>query len=191
MKKIEITSALLGDVALPLAGFLFWDWGFYFIALFFLFDLLFRTIFLKKRLTQLNELRGRNRILLKGFLFSFFEVVLIHCIVISTFSTINIGDSFMDFLTYKDMGIQQGIVLLPLLLFSELMKIRNENKMGVPHVVRSQIIINSQNVQRYRIVLWIVVYLFVLFLPVNELALIIVFFLFFIAQPFLVFRNIK
>ena len=97
----------------------------------------------------------------------------------------------MDFLTYKDMGIQQGIVLLPLLLFSELMKIRNENKMGVPHVVRSQIIINSQNVQRYRIVLWIVVYLFVLFLPVNELALIIVFFLFFIAQPFLVFRNIK
>ena len=191
MKKVELISALLGDVALPLAGFLFWDWGFYFIALFFLFDLLFRTLFLKKRLTPLVKLQKRNRVLFKGFLFAFLEVVLVHCIVIGTFSQIDIGASFIEFLTYEDMGIAQGIFLLPLLLFNELMKIRNENKIGVPYMVRSQIILNSQYVQVLRIIMWIVLYLLVLFFPINELVLIIVFFLFFTAQPFLVFRNIN
>ena len=191
MKKVEIISALLGDVALPLAGFLFWDWGFYFISLFFLFDLFFRTLFLRRRLTPLIELENRNRILFKGFLFTFLEVLLIHCIVIGAFANLSIGDSFMAFLSYEELGIAQGVVLLPLLLLNEVMKMRNENKMGVPYSVRSQVILNTQNIQRYRILLWVILYLMVLFFPVDELLLISTFFIFFVVQPFLVFRNIN
>lgn len=191
MKKVEIISALLGDVALPLAGFLFWDWGFYFISLFFLFDLFFRTLFLRRRLTPLVELENRNRILFKGFLFTFLEVLLIHCIVIGAFANLSIGDSFMAFLSYEELGIAQGVVLLPLLLLNEVMKMRNENKMGVPYSVRSQVILNTQNIQRYRILLWVILYLMVLFFPVDELLLISTFFIFFVVQPFLVFRNIN
>lgn len=191
MKKVEIISALLGDVALPLAGFLFWDWGFYFISLFFLFDLFFRTLFLRRRLTPLIELENRNRILFKGFLFTFLEVLLIHCIVIGTFAQLSIGDSFMAFLSYEELGVSQGVVLLPLLLLNELMKMRNENKMGIPYSVRAQVILNTQNIQRYRILLWVLLYLIVLFFPIDELVLISTFFIFFVIQPFLVFRNIN
>jgi len=191
LKKIEIISSLLGDVALPLVGFLFWDWGFYFIALFFLFDLIFRTFFLKKRLSPLQEMRGRNKILFYSFLFSFIEVLMIHFIVIGAFPSMNVGDAFIDFLSYEELGIAQGVVLLPLLFLNEWMRIRNENKIAVPHPTRIQIIYNSQWVQRCRLILWLAMGLAVLFLSVNELVLIITFFLFFIAQPFLVFRNVN
>ena len=191
MKKIEIISALLGDVALPLAGFLFWDWGFYFISLFFLFDLIFRTLFLRRRLNLLNELKNRNRILFRGFLYSFIEVLLIHCIVVSVFVHLKIGDSFLAFLTYEELGIPQGAVLLPLLLLNEFMKIRNENKIGVPYSVRAQIILKTQNLQQYRLLLWVVLYLWSLFFYMNETILITAFFAFFIVQPFLIFRNIN
>lgn len=191
MKKIEIISALLGDVALPLAGFLFWDWGFYFISLFFLFDLIFRTLFLRRRLNLLNELKNRNRILFRGFLYSFIEVLLIHCIVVSVFVNLKLGDSFLAFLTYEELGIPQGAVLLPLLLLNEFMKIRNENKIGVPYPIRAQIILKTQNLQQYRLLLWVVLYLWSLFFYMNETILITAFFAFFIVQPFLIFRNIN
>tara|TARA_Y100000589_G_scaffold309696_1_gene327459 strand:- start:252 stop:827 length:576 start_codon:yes stop_codon:yes gene_type:complete len=191
LKKIEIISSLLGDVALPLMGFLFWDWGFYFIALFFLFDLIFKTFFLKKRLSALEEMRGRNKFLLYSFLFSLIEVLMIHFIVIGAFPSLNIGDTFIDFLSYEELGIAQGIVLLPLLFLNEWMRVRNENKIAVPHTIRIQIMFNSQRIQVYRLILWLAMGLGVLFLSINELTLIIAFFLFFIAQPFLVFRNVN
>ena len=191
MKKIEIFSALLGDVALPLIGFLFWDWGFYFISLFFLFDLLFRTLFIKRRLKPIDELKNRRAIIFKAFLFTFLEVILIHCIVVGAFPHTNIGDSFIYFLTYEEMGIAQGVVLLPLLLLNEVMKIRNENKMGIPYSIRAQVLSNNQDLQRYRILMWVLIYLLVLFFSIPEIFLIMAFFIFLTAQPFLVFRNIK
>lgn len=191
MKKIEVISALLGDVALPLIGFLFWDWGFYFISLFFLFDLIFRTLFIKRRLKPIDELKNRNTIIFKAFLFTFLEVILIHCIVVGVFPHTNIGDSFIYFLTYEEMGIAQGVVLLPLLLLNEAMKIRNENKMGIPYSIRAQVLSNNQDLQRYRILMWVLIYILVLFFPIPEIFLIMAFFIFLTAQPFLVFRNIK
>lgn len=191
MKKIEIISALLGDVAIPLVGFLFWDWGFYFIALFFLFDLLFRTLFLKKRVSSLPDFSLRNKFLFKGFLYPFIEFVLIHCIVVVSFSSLSIGDAFIDFLTYEDLGIQQGVVLIPLLLLNEIMKIRNEKKMGVPASVRAQLLLNNQKVQLYRIVFWVILYLLVLFLTIDESILITAFFIVLTVQPFVVFRNMN
>jgi len=191
VKKIEIISALLGDVAIPLVGFLFWGWGFYFIALFFLFDLLFRTLFLKKRVSTLPDFSQRNKFLFKGFLYPFIEFVLIHCIVVVSFASMSIGDAFVDFLTYEDLGIQQGIVIIPLLFLNEVMKIRNEKKMGIPASVRTQILLNSQKVQVYRTVFWVILYLLVLFLNIPESILIIAFFIVLTVQPFVVFRNVN
>ena len=191
MKKIVIISPLLGDVAIPLVGFLFWGWGFYFIALFFLFDLLFRTLFLKKRVSTLPDFSQRNKFLFKGFLYPFIEFVLIHCIVVVSFSSLSIGDAFIDFLTYEDLGIQQGIVIIPLLFLNEVMKIRNEKKMGIPASVRTQILLNSQKVQVYRTVFWVILYLLVLFLNIPESILIIAFFIVLTVQPFVVFRNVN
>ncbi len=189
MRKIEIISALLGDVALPLLGFIFWDWGFYFIALFFLFDLLFKTLFIRKRLSVLLDFPKRNKFLFKSFLFPFFELILIHCIVLVAFPGIQIGGAFIDFLTYEDLGIQQGIVLIPLLFLNEIMKIRNEKKMGTPASVRTSVLLNMQKVQFYRLIFWVFLYFLVLFLIVDEVILISAFFILLSVQPFLVFRK--
>jgi len=39
--------------------------------------------------------------------------------------------------------------------------------------------------------MWVLIYLLVLFFPIPEIFLIMAFFIFLTAQPFLVFRNIK
>ncbi|MDO7614240.1 MAG: hypothetical protein MUQ75_08360, partial [Crocinitomicaceae bacterium] len=151
----------------------------------------FRTLFIKRRLKPIDELKNRRAIIFKAFLFTFLEVILIHCIVVGAFPHTNIGDSFIYFLTYEEMGIAQGVVLLPLLLLNEVMKIRNENKMGIPYSIRAQVLSNNQDLQRYRILMWVLIYLLVLFFPIPEIFLIMAFFIFLTAQPFLVFRNIK
>jgi len=62
MRKSDIISNLLGDILLPLMGFLFWGWGFYFILLFFLLDQLVRVAFLPLRLKKLQaKLNTVNR----------------------------------------------------------------------------------------------------------------------------------
>ena len=76
MKKVEIISAILGDAVLPLVGFLFWNWGFYFIILFFLFDLVIRTFFLNKRLGLLSSIILPKAFLLKGVGLAFLEVMI-------------------------------------------------------------------------------------------------------------------
>ena len=97
MKKIEITSALIGDVALPLAGFFFWDWGFYFIALFFLFDISFRSVFLNKRVKLLPSMVFENRFVLKGVLLTVFEILALHILVILSISSIDFVSEFWSF----------------------------------------------------------------------------------------------
>lgn len=191
MKKIEITSALFGDVALPLAGFLFWDWGFYFIALFFLFDISFRSIFLNKRVKLLPSMEIENRFVLKGVLLTVFEIFALHILVILSIPSIDFVSEFWSFLTYKEIGVAQGVVLLPLLILNEFMRIRNEQKMKVPQNVRFEIMRSGQKVQFFRVLLWCVFMGLTLLIPFPETALVLIFIAALSIQPFWIYRNIS
>ncbi|MDC0644481.1 hypothetical protein OAP32_02800 [Crocinitomicaceae bacterium] len=191
MKRIEIIGALFGDAALPLLGFLFWDWGFYFIVLFFVFDILIRSFFLMKRVKNLPSMNINHRFALFGISMTLLELSLLHLLVFLTLTPIGFFEELWAFLSYEEMGIAQGVVLIPLLIFNELFRIRNEQKAKVPQNVRFEILKSSQYFQFGRLILWCIVIVGSCFLDIKESVLVAVLIATLCVQPFYVFRNIS
>jgi hypothetical protein len=191
LKRIEIIGALFGDVALPLLGFLFWDWGFYFIVLFFVFDNVIRSIFLNKRVKNLPSMNVNRRFALKGISITFLELCLLHLLVFLTLAPIEFFKEIWAFLSYEELGIAQGVLLIPLLVFNELFRIRNEMKAKVPQNVRFEILKSSQYFQFGRLILWCIFIVGASFLDIKESVLVVVLIATLCVQPFYVFRNIS
>lgn len=191
MKRIEIIGALFGDAALPLLGFLFWDWGFYFIVLFFVFDILIRSFFLMKRVKNLPSMNINHRFALFGISMTLLELSLLHLLVFLTLTPIGFFEELWAFLSYEEMGIAQGVVLIPLLIFNELFRIRNEQKAKVPQNVRFEILKSSQYFQFGRLILWCIVIVGSCFLDIKQSVLVAVLIATLCVQPFYVFRNIS
>lgn len=191
MKRIEIIGALFGDAALPLLGFLFWDWGFYFIVLFFVFDNVIRSIFLNKRVKNLPSMNVNRRFALKGISITFLELCLLHLLVFLTLAPIEFFQEIWAFLSYEELGIAQGVLLIPLLVFNELFRIRNEMKANVPQNVRFEILKSSQYFQFGRLILWCIFIVGASFLDIKESVLVVVLIATLCVQPFYVFRNIS
>lgn len=191
MKRIEIIGALFGDAALPLLGFLFWEWGFYFIVLFFVFDILIRSFFLMKRVKNLPSMNINHRFALFGISMTLLELCLLHLLVFLTLTPIGFFKEFWAFLSYEELGIAQGVVLIPLLIFNELFRIRNEQKAKVPQNVRFEILKSSQYFQFGRLILWCIVIVGSCFLDIKESVLVAVLIATLCVQPFYVFRNIS
>ena len=191
MKKLEIISAILGDAALPLVGFLFWDWGFYFITLFFLFDLVIRTLFLHKRIGFLPSIILPKAFLLKGIGFVVSEVLILHLLVYFSFNPISFTAEIWSFLSYEELGVAQGILLLPLLFLNESMCIRNEKKLGTSQNVRFEILKNYQLSGLFRILFWSLLLFFTFLFSISETTLVAILILTLCIQPFWIYRNIS
>ena len=147
MNRIERISSLLGDVALPLFGYFFWNWNFYFILLFFMLDQISRVIFLPQRLklTEISK-QDKNKIFLRQLVLLVIELLVIHSAIFLHQNDINFGKEFVSFLSSEDMGIAQGIILVPIIIASEWMRIKNELKMGIVGAKQLQIMnLNNRN----------------------------------------------
>lgn len=190
MKKVEIISAILGDAVLPLVGFLFWNWGFYFIILFFLFDLVIRTFFLNKRLGLLSSIILPKAFLLKGVGLAFLEVMILHLLVYFSLKPIIFTAELWAFLSYEELGIAQGIFLLPLLFLNEIMRIKNEQKISVPQNIRFEILKNIQLVGLFRILFWSLLLFLTFVFSISETTLVAILILTLCIQPFWIYRNI-
>lgn len=144
MNRLERISILLGDVALPLIGYVFWKWNFYFILLFFILDQASRVIFLpwRLKLTSLTS-KEKNQLIFRHVLLFLIEVLLVHSVIFLQNKEINFLNEIQAFLTYEDMGIQQGFLLIPLILASEWMRIKNELKTGI--IESKQVSLQLQN----------------------------------------------
>lgn len=124
LKQSAIFQTVL-EAALPLAGYFFWHWDTSFILLFYLLDwilfLAINSVKAKKRFafSQLAiEKKQAIRTLLLGTAFlviTCFVVLLTMQLLQPTF---NFSERVVAFLRYNDMGIEQGYVLLPLLLLN-------------------------------------------------------------------------
>ncbi|MFL2663352.1 MAG: hypothetical protein ACJ0F1_00325 [Crocinitomicaceae bacterium] len=191
MKKLEIISAILGDAALPLVGFLFWDWGFYFITLFFLFDLVIRTLFLHKRIGFLPSIILPKAFLLKGIGFVVSEVLILHLLVYFSFNPISFTAEIWSFLSYEELGVAQGILLLPLLFLNEIIRIRNEKKLGTSQNVRFEILKNYQLSGLFRILFWSLLLFLTFLFSISETTLVAILILTLCIQPFWIYRNIS
>ncbi len=124
LKQSAIFQTVL-EAALPLAGYFYWHWDTSFILLFYLLDwilfLAINSVKAKKRFafSQLaTEKKQAIRTLLLGTAFlviTCFVVLLTMQLLQPTF---NFSERVVAFLRYNDMGIEQGYVLLPLLLLN-------------------------------------------------------------------------
>jgi hypothetical protein len=112
---------LIAEIAIPLLGYFFWGWGFYFVLLFFLLDyFVFLTFsFVKHR--KIVEFRETtyffpiqqvlSTILLLTFILMFIFIAL------PLIGPFDFEKQTWAFLSYKEMGIPQGLLLLPLVIY--------------------------------------------------------------------------
>jgi len=176
VKSQEKIVLLLGDIALPLIGFFFWNWGFYFIALYFIIDQLAKQAFLILRLKnsslQFTEKAVR---LSKSWILFFFEVLIIILINYQMTVDFNPINGIIKFLTYEDMGIQQGLILIPLLIFAEWMKIKTERTSKLSEEVKQQNINHSLQQSQIRLSMLGIILGIVNFTILSELVIVILF----------------
>ncbi len=115
-------------------------------------DQVARTVFLpwRLKLTTLSS-QEKNVLILRQFMLLLIELLVIHAAIYLQNPQVNFGKEVISFLTYKDMGIQQGFVLLPLVIASEWMRINNELKMGIVGLRQVQIINQNKRNAFFRI----------------------------------------
>jgi hypothetical protein len=113
---------LLGDALIPLLGYFLWDWSLYFILIFYFIDIIINEIvmhFKSKKILEFNPEQIKKDWIKFGIqsLFLFLPVLFIAHFALSIRPTqIDFWKEFIAFLSYKELGIEQGYVLIPLLV---------------------------------------------------------------------------
>lgn len=121
---------VLGELLIPLLGYFFWNWNFYFIGLFYFLDLLANTVLLffkLKKITGFEKLK--SKIILHFVLYFLSLGVLFILGVLLTKQIIpnfDLEKQSIDFIMLKDMGLPQGIFLLPLVAYAAYMQYKME-----------------------------------------------------------------
>ncbi len=123
MKIKQAYIQLISDAIIPLAGALFFGWSLYFILLFYCLDLIATEVITHLKSRKTVEFRGMDKKLwlsngIKSAALLVIIVGLIHLGVYFIQSGIDFKTEFIAFLTYEEMGIQQGYILLPLVAFA-------------------------------------------------------------------------
>lgn len=189
MKQAEKINALLGDVAFPLMGYFFWNWNFYFILLYFILDQVARTIFLpwRLKLTQLKQLE-KIKMIAQSSILLFSELFLIHLFLKVLIPDIHFQKEISNFIHYSDMGIEQGYILLPLLILGEWLRMKQDLKTGIVGSKQLNNLIKNRHLSFFRISFFSF-FLGVQFLiSLKETMMIFVFFLFIFVLVFYPFK---
>lgn len=112
---------LIGDLAIPVLGFYFWNWNIYFILLFFCLDMVGGEIALYLKARKIKEVQGIDQAKY-GKTFSFISLLVlalniffIHIGMFLYEESFQLWNEIHAFLSYTEMGIQQGYVLIPLI----------------------------------------------------------------------------
>lgn len=129
MKIQQAYIQLIGDAIIPLAGALFFDWGLYFILVYYCLDLIAREVILQLKSKKIIEFSGINnnlrmRYTVLSVLYFLLGLAMIHAAVYVIHPTINFQKELIDFMSYEEMGIQQGFILLPLIAFAAFQQYR-------------------------------------------------------------------
>ena len=130
MNRQEKISSLIGDIGIPIIGFFFWNWSIYFICLFFFLDQFSREV---SSIIRMQNVRERVKLTTRAYFLntSSFLVCFIaaHIYVYNLHPEINFLQEINAFFWFKDMGIPQGFILLPLVVFSERMRYKMNIKL--------------------------------------------------------------
>lgn len=113
---------LIGDAIIPLLGYFLWDWSLYFIVLFYLLDYVCNEIIIHLKVHKTNRSNATETMSRSKGMFSFLLLVsvlfIVHVAVKRIQPTIDFPNEIVHFVTYKDLGIEQGYFLIPLVFFT-------------------------------------------------------------------------
>jgi hypothetical protein len=111
---------LVGDLAIPLLGYYFWDWNIYFILFFYILDVLISTAFTFVKTKKINTHHKTNEwpwihigLIVIGYVITF---TLLYFLIYQIYPKTDLGKQFNSFLMHQDMGMPQWILLFPLLI---------------------------------------------------------------------------
>ncbi len=112
---------LVAEIAIPLLGYFFWDWGFYFILLFFLLDYLVFLTFTFVKHRKIIDYRNTpyffpTKQVLSTLLLFIFTIIFIFS-GLPLIGPFDFNRETWEFLSYKEMGIPQGFLLFPLVIY--------------------------------------------------------------------------
>lgn len=121
-ERLRIIQTILEGL-IPLLGFFLWNWTIHFVLLFYMLDLLADHVFLhlgSRRIVAEQKIKSSNALKqgLLSTLFLGFALLLIHLALILIFPELQLWESMIDFWTYKEMGLEQGYLLLPLVVLA-------------------------------------------------------------------------
>lgn len=130
MNRQEKISSLIGDIGIPIIGFFFWNWSIYFICLFFLLDQFSREI---SSIVRMQNVRERIKLTKRAYFLNSLSFLMCfisaHIYVLNLYPEINFLHEINAFFWYEDMGIAQGFILLPIVVFSERMRYKMNIKL--------------------------------------------------------------
>ena len=114
----------VGEALIRLLGFYFWHWDLHFIFLFYYLDMLTFCVFAVFKLTKITHYRseyrwGNNLLYLNKLLAIFILAIFLMEVAISyLYPELNLWRSLLHFLTVREWGIPQIVLLIPLLVFA-------------------------------------------------------------------------
>ena len=128
MRQQKLILAI-SEVFIPLLGFFFFDWGLYFILLFYFLDLITTEVFLHVKAKKIIAHSAASAKKKPWFLLGVFSAFLVgstillsHIALRYIIPEINFYEEFIAFLKYEEVGIPiaQGFILLPLVIVGNL-----------------------------------------------------------------------
>ncbi len=118
-QQTKITQ-LIGDLAIPLIGYYFWGWNMFFILFFYILDVGVSTVFTFVKTKAIHNHHQTSNypwkhifFILLGYFLTFY---LVYFLILNISPKVSISEEIIRFLMMKEMGLPQGIILLPLLI---------------------------------------------------------------------------
>lgn len=122
-KQTQVYIKIIGEALIPLVGFFLWGWSLYFILLFYIIDIFVSEFLLHLKTKKIKSYS--EKITTKEWLFLgsisggclLILLCMIHVSVKLIHPTIDFTTEIWAFLSYEEMGIAQGVILIPLIVF--------------------------------------------------------------------------
>lgn len=122
--KQQLYIQLFSNIVIPVLGFLWWGWGLYFILLFYMLDILSAEIVTYLKSKKIKDFRKNLPTIalpikvyqIISFLFLVMIIVEMNIGMLLFNSSIDLKKEFVAFLMYKEIGIPQFVILIPLVV---------------------------------------------------------------------------
>lgn len=126
MHRLKLINAI-SEAIIPILGLLFFDWGIYFILLFYFIDLIATEVFVYIKVNKIIQFQRikfpfsvrQGRLIINSVLM-FLVIIISHLAVYFIVPGIDFPTQIVEFLSYEEAGlpIPQGFILLPLVILA-------------------------------------------------------------------------